>query len=108
MAAADLSPLLEEIEGMLREPPAGGAASVARIEERLTDGYARALSLEAERARLERRIGELARRVSEGEGAVQELARLSDRLTEADARLTRLRTVLDSLRQHAAAARLAR
>ena len=36
--------------------------TLARVEDTLTEGYARALAIEAERWRLERRIGEVATR----------------------------------------------
>ena len=109
MVAPDLSPLLAEIEGMLSQPPVGGAAALARVEETLTDGYARALEIEAERWRLERRIAAVARSVSEGvvDGAAEELAQLSTRLAVVDEDLIRLRAVLASLRRHADAVRAA-
>ncbi len=106
---ADLSHLLDEIEAVLREPAAGGEAAVARVEETLTDGYARALELEAERWRLERKIGEIARRLSSGDTSrrADELSALSQRLTSADGDLKRLRARLADLRQHADAVRAA-
>jgi hypothetical protein len=106
---ADLSHLLDAIEAVLREPPAGGEAAVARIEDTLTDGYARALELEAERWRLERKIGEVARQLT-GDDVVlraEELAGLSKRLSSADGDLRRLRGRLADLRQHAEAVRAA-
>ncbi|MGZ4352075.1 MAG: hypothetical protein ACXVZL_06230 [Gaiellaceae bacterium] len=108
MVADDLSLLLEEIEQLLHEPPRGGLDAVARVEETLTDGYARALALEAERWRTERRIAEVAKLVAEGSTAgVAELSTLSGRLEQADADLRRLRERLGSLRRHAEAVRAA-
>lgn len=106
---AELSVLLDAIEAVLQEPPAGGKAAVARVEETLTDGYASALELEAERWRLERKIGEVARRLSVGDTALgaDELSALSDRLSAADGDLKRLRARLADLRQHAEAVRAA-
>ena len=61
------------------------APTLARIEDTLTEGYAQALALEAERWRLERRIGEVAR---EGRTDVgEELRSLGTRLTRADGEL---------------------
>ncbi|MGH3008433.1 MAG: hypothetical protein ACRDLM_03370 [Gaiellaceae bacterium] len=53
-------PLQDEIAELLRLPEDGaGAPTLATLELRLTDGYAEALSLEAERLRIERRLGEV-------------------------------------------------
>lgn len=53
-------PLQDEIAELLRLPEDGaGAPTLSTLEQRLTDGYAQALSLEAERLRIERRLGEL-------------------------------------------------
>jgi ABC-type phosphate transport system auxiliary subunit len=106
---ADLSTILEEIENELRRTPDGGDAAVARIEETLTDGYARALQLEGERLRLERRFGELARDLEAGDGGrhAEELAGLSRRLARAEGDLSHLRARLVELRQHAEAVRAA-
>ena len=69
--------MLEQIEELLgAEEP-----TLARMEDTLTEGYAQALALEAERWRLERRIGEVAR---DGQTDVEELIRaeLSEREIE--------------------------
>lgn len=109
MVAQDLSTLFDEIETMLAEAPRGGAAAVARVEQTLTDGYARALALEAERWRLERRLGEVARSVGNGDPATatRELTSLTRRLEDADGDLRRLRERLASLRRYAHAVRTA-
>ena len=76
------------------------------MEDTLTDGYARALQLEAERLRLERRIGELARSVDSQEEA-DELKALAGRLQNVDVELERLRNRLGALQKHLAAVRAA-
>ncbi len=83
--------------------------SAARIEDTLTAGYAVALTLEAERLRIERRIAEVAAKLG-GEESVpstKELAGLSERLSKADNELVRLRTALVTLKNQARAARRA-
>lgn len=106
MVAEDISSLLEEIEELLRQPPSGGPAAAERIEQTLTDGYARALELEAEQMRLERRIGEMTSRLAEGNGAeADELAALAERASRADGDIRRLRRLLESLRTRASALR---
>jgi len=90
--------VLREIEELLSAPRAGaGAPSLARLETTLTDGYARALALEVERLRLERRLGEVARDPDAPDPA--ELASLGSRLTRADGELARLRGLLVPLRE---------
>jgi hypothetical protein len=76
------------------------------MEHTLTDGYARALELEAERLRLERRIGELAHRL-EGPEQAGELRELAARLRSADDDLASLRDALVPLQQRVDAARAA-
>jgi hypothetical protein len=98
----------DRILELLRLPDAGeGAPTLARIEDTLTEGYARALALEAECWRVERRLGEVARDAGGGatNGIAQELATLSERLSTADGELARLRDLLGSLHDRARAAR---
>jgi len=81
-------------------PEAGaGAPSLDAIESTLTDGYAEALALDAERSRIERRLGEVARDAGEvsAHSVAAELAELSDRLEAADGELARLRVLLENL-----------
>ena len=53
-------PLEDRIAELLGLPAAGSTApSLDRLETTLTDGYAEALALEAERLRIERRRGEI-------------------------------------------------
>ena len=106
---ADLTSVLAAIEAVLKEPASGGPVAVARVEQTLTDGYARALEIEAERWRLERKISEVARLLTAPDAAdrARELSTLSQRLAGADAELVRLRKSLAALRQHAEAVRAA-
>ena len=90
-------PLRDEIAELLRMPEGGvGAPSLDTIESTLTDGYAEALSLEAERTRIERRLGEVARDVG-GEENLREFARLAESLEAADGELESLRSLLRNL-----------
>jgi hypothetical protein len=104
-------PLQEEITELLRLPENGdGAPSLAAIESTLTDGYAEALALEAERLRIERRLGEVARDAGEvsAHSVAAEIAELSERLDSADGEIVRLRALLRSLQTRARAVRGAR
>ena len=104
---ADLAPLLERITGLLKNRSADpGKPLVTEMEDTLTDGYARALQLEAERLRLERRIGELARSV-DGPEEADELKALAGRLRDVDDELERLRNRLGALQKHLASVRAA-
>ncbi|HEY3551387.1 MAG TPA: hypothetical protein VGK69_10095 [Gaiellaceae bacterium] len=104
-------PLRDEIVDLLRMPENGaGAPSLDTIELTLTSGYAAALELEAERLRLERRLGEVARDAGEvsAHSVASELAELSERLETADDELTRLRSLLRRLQLRARARRRGR
>ena len=104
---ANLAPLLERISGLLKNRSADpGKPLVTEMEDTLTDGYARALQLEAERLRLERRIGELARSV-DGPEETDELKALAGRLRDVDVELEGLRNRLGLLQKHLAAVRAA-
>jgi archaellum component FlaC len=90
---AEDTPMLQQIEELLRDEE----PTLARMEDTLTEGYAQALALEAERWRLERRIGEVAR---EGRSDVgDELRTLGSQLTHADGELAKLRTLLGTLHE---------
>jgi hypothetical protein len=90
-------PLRDEITELLRTPECGaGAPSLDAVESKLTDGYAEALALDAERWRIERRLGEVARDVGD-EADAREVARLSERLETTDGELERLRSLLRNL-----------
>ena len=98
----DMTTLFERIDALVAEPGSGEPA-LAQIEHTLTEGYARALALEAERWRLERRIGEVAAKLSEGnrEKRTDELANLAQRIAMADGDLSLLRGRLSILRRAA-------
>jgi chromosome segregation ATPase len=100
--------LLDEIDELLAEPaPSREPATLARLERTLTDGYAHALSLEAERARLERRMSELAGELHDGnqEQKAEELVQVSRRISCAGDQIERLRSTLEELRARARAVR---
>jgi ABC-type phosphate transport system auxiliary subunit len=100
--------LLEQIDELLAEPSATEEpATLARLERTLTDGYAYALALEAERWRLERRMSELAGELNEGnqELKAEELAQLSRRISSNNSVLSLLRGTLTRLRARATAVR---
>lgn len=100
-------PLREEIANLLRMPEDGAdAPSLDAIESTLTDGYAEALSLEAKRSRIERRLGEVARDAGD-EAKVREFARLAASLESADGELERLRSLLRTLQARRRLARSA-
>jgi hypothetical protein len=90
--------LIERVQALLGGPPANRRA----IEDTLSEGYARALALDAESRRLERRINELAE-LADGDRA-PELAELVGRRTSANGELAHLRDVLRALRGRLAAA----
>jgi hypothetical protein len=90
-------PLLEEITALLAE--AEGGDDPARLERTLTDGYARALTLEAERRRLQKEIGKLTVTVGEGDAAARrELASLIRQVKRQEGDLGTLRALLRRLR----------
>jgi hypothetical protein len=106
MAAPD--PLLTRISTLLAEP--ASCDDPARLERTLTDGYARALSLEAEKSRLQKQLGKATAALSRGEAVARdELSRLAERLEAQDGSLLQLRALLVRLRQrHSVAARSAK
>ena len=94
---AEHQTLLNEIDALLESR----ARDLALIERILTDGYARALSLEAERSRLEKRLGALAATLECGDVAekVNELLDLAKRLEAQDGLVSELREQLGRLRK---------
>lgn len=104
----DVNPIFAEIEALLDDV---APRALDEIEDTLTTGYAAALALEAERWRIERRISALAAELGGEAGREQsratEIVELAQRLSGANADLTRLREVLGSLRERADAARAA-
>ncbi|HYM64178.1 MAG TPA: hypothetical protein VES61_05815 [Gaiellaceae bacterium] len=92
------SPLLfDQIRALLDAAP-DDEAGLAEMENTLTDGCARALRLETERVQIEKRMGELAR-LDEDPIQLEELRSLSERRTQGQAELIRLRALLELLRQ---------
>ena len=91
-------PVQERIVELLGLPESGlGAPTLACVEETLTEGYAVALQLEAERLRLERRI----RAAAGSAEASAELETLSQQLAFADGELLSLRSLLGTLHDRA-------
>jgi hypothetical protein len=94
-----MTELVDRIESMI----SAEASDLDQIERTLTDGYAEALLLEAEKWRLERRIAEVTQGIQRGDTArkARELATLSKKLDGNQGSLLRLRAVLAELRRHA-------
>jgi hypothetical protein len=96
---------------LLLESPTSGeeAPTLAHIEHALTTGYARAMALEAEQSRLQRRIAEVAVELADHDESLPdpELKRLAQELKATGRSLLRLRALIDSLRTRAEAARAA-
>jgi hypothetical protein len=104
--------MLQQIEDLLSAPISGACApSLAHLEDTLTEGYAKALALEAERWRLERRLGEVASTVGGSHPDVssfaEEASLLAKRLSSADGELKNLRTLLRSLKDRTGSMRRA-
>jgi ABC-type phosphate transport system auxiliary subunit len=95
--------LLDEIDVLLAAPAEEREPYLARVEDILSVGYARALAIEAERGRLAQRMREVAAGLEGGDlqrGAV-ELSELTRRVAQAEGELGRLRGRLATLRAHA-------
>jgi hypothetical protein len=99
-----MTELLDQIRALISAP----ARDLDTIERTLTDGYAHALSLEAEKWRLEKRISEVAQTLPRGDTAskAREIASLASRVEGNVGDLTALRAVLAELRRHADAVRV--
>ncbi len=104
-----LAAVRSRLEDLLLSLESGRHPSRARVEETLTDGYAWALKLDAECARLERSIGKLAAELDNGSGEQQakELSRTARHLARAKRDLAGLRSLLAALRTEAAEAKVA-
>jgi hypothetical protein len=105
--------ILEEIRSLLSAPAdSERQPSLARIEHTLTSGYARALALEAESWRLERRMGEVMSDSVESEREAarraRELEELARKRTTAEYDLGHLRHLLSTLRTRASDLRATR
>jgi hypothetical protein len=98
----EIATLSEEIRRLLDQPLSQTRDGyVTRLEQTLTEGYARALGLEAERVRLERQLGQVARAL-DGQydpKRARELALIANRVTAAEEELTGLRGLLVALRE---------
>jgi hypothetical protein len=94
-----MTELIDEINALMRT----STHDLDAIERTLTDGYAHALSLEAEKWRIEKRISEVAQTLQRGDTAkkTRELSALAKRLDGNADDLTRLRGLLAQLRAHA-------
>jgi hypothetical protein len=93
--------VIDDILELLATPrPVVSKPFLDRVDATLTDGYAHALQLEAERRRIERRIAEVVAGL--GDQKVHrhepELVELSERLMTTNANIASLRTLLTSLR----------
>jgi|SRR5918911_491446 hypothetical protein len=105
----ELASITGRLEALLAALERGDDPGRARLEHTLTDGYACALALDAECARLERSIGELAAEL-DGDSTEQqahELSRTARRLGNSKRELVALRRLLASLRTEAAEAKVA-
>jgi hypothetical protein len=99
-----MTELLETINALISAP----TRDLDTIERTLTDGYAQALSREAEKWRLEKRITEVAQSLQRGDTVkkARELATLANRVEGNVGDLVALRSVLADLRRHADAVRV--
>ncbi len=99
-----MTDLLTRIKALL----SGSTDDLDHIERTLTDGYAHALSLEAERWRLEKRVTTLTHGIQRGNTAkkARELAEIAAQLDGNANDLCALRGVLSDLRRHAASVRV--
>ena len=100
MAAADLDLLLERIRALLDANAEGAGFPRAEIEPMLTEGYARALELDAQCLRLEHRIDCLTRELADGrEVPAGKLSGLLRRLNDTELQSKELRALLVPLRR---------
>ena len=94
---------MTELLGRISALVGSSTRDLDEIERTLTDGYASALSLEAERWRLERRVTGLSRGIDSGDlaGKTRELADIARRLEDNSGELAELRGRLSELRRYA-------
>jgi ABC-type phosphate transport system auxiliary subunit len=95
--SAAMTELLNKISALVDAP----MPDLGQVERTLTDGYAHALSLEAEQWRLEKRRLEVAGQIHRGDTAEKaaELAEIARRLDGTEHDLVRLRAMLVKLRR---------
>ena len=94
--------VVDDILELLAAPSATASEPfLERVDSTLTDGYAHALQLEAERRRIEVRIADVVSGLSDQatHRHEPELVELSERLMSANAEIASLRTLLNSLRE---------
>ena len=98
-----MTELLDTIQTMISSE----SNDLVQIERTLTDGYAHALELEAERSRLERQIAQATSGIEEGDPVenARKLATLKRRLDGTAGALTKLRARLADLRGYASSLR---
>jgi hypothetical protein len=97
---ADDRELLERIQALTDAMAEGQALPRSEMEPTVTDGYARALELDAECLRIERRIDELTEASVDGRTVARgEMAALLRRYQEATRQSADLRTLLAPLRK---------
>lgn len=96
----ETAPVTERINLLLARIERGDHPSRARLEDTLTEGYACALSLDAECDRLERRIAEHAAELTaeSGEQHTRQLSALARLLRRRRRELDALRSLLAALR----------
>jgi hypothetical protein len=99
-----MTELLDQIRTLL----GGSTDDLDQIERTLTDGYAHALTLEAEKARLERRLTEVVQGIQCGDTVqkAQELTELTRKIDGNADDLVVLRGMLGDLRRHADGVRI--
>jgi hypothetical protein len=104
-----LASIRGRLEDLLTAFRRGEQPERAQLEDTLTDGYAWALRLDAECARLERSIGTLAAELDHesSEQQARELSKDARRLARSKRDLSALRGLLASLRAEAAEAKVA-
>ena len=96
------------IRTLLDAPEAGdGAPTLAHIEDLLTAGYARAMAIEGEQWRLQRRLVDVAVRLAEEYNELQarELRKLARELKDVEEDLAGIQALIRSLRARANEAR---
>jgi hypothetical protein len=97
--------LLDRIQALIDASAAGDRLPRKDVEPTLTEGYARALQLDAECLRIEQRINQVTRDVAEGRQIPSgKLAGLLTRLHETEQQSAELRTLLAPLREAVAQA----
>jgi hypothetical protein len=105
----ELATVKSRLEKLLVALERGRHPGRAQVEDTLTDGYAWALKLDAECARLERSIATLAAELGQesSEQQARELSRTARRLARSKRELASLRGLLSALRSEAAEVKVA-